>query len=160
MLLLFKINTIITQTAATQRKVSGTKLWSDWRAFQGLLDDPENKQIINKLPSINRDLRVIFGKLPMARGAINVYNRLIRLQTRAGILKASEGPDVMLAKLNLVFTVAASLLILITTLQRQQKKMETERIQYESWIRREANLNKREFESFRQNWRSYKRSRP
>jgi len=149
---LIKVNQIIlkgTQLTGTSNITSGSKkLWSDWRAFNGLMDQTESKvpKILQafgaaNLPTVNRELRLILGQIPGMRDIMDDYFQLKRLQRGVGIATA-EGT---LLSPTLIMTLIAVAVQLLTTIRAWNERIRIEKRQQERLIRSYKELSHKEY---------------
>lgn len=153
---LFKANQIIIkegQITGGKTKLSSKKLWSDWRAFSDSFD-AEDRKLMDDLPGINRDMRMLIGMVPGGREATRVYQRLNWVMDRyaAGATDGSFG--------GFYLAVAVTALMLLKQIQGMIRRMRMEQQQYEAWIRRSRNLTHDQYIDLQKEWQSYSRGRP
>lgn len=101
------------------------------------------------IPSINRELRILIGQLPMGRETMSVWFRLRR------VILGLAAMDIQLA-----LTVVATLVLIIKAIAERQKRIERRQQEYENYIRRERGLTHEQYVGLMATWQSYFRSRP
>jgi hypothetical protein len=106
------------------------------------------------LPTINRELRVILGRLPGMREAIQLLFRARRLERGLLLRAAGEG------SMSLYLTLIATALVLIQQIQMHQKRLERAQRDYENRIRRARGWTQEEFIRGRRDWENYLKGLP
>lgn len=101
------------------------------------------------LPTINRELRLIAGQVPMLREAIMYWYRLRRLQR-----------GVVVGGISFYLTILATAIVLLREVQQHQKRIERREKDYEMLIRRYRGLNHEEYLAEMERWKLYSRSIP
>lgn len=102
-----------------------------------------------KLPSINRELRLILGQLPGMRDAIAAYFRLRRVERGIAVGGASFW-----------LTIIATGLVIMRGLQQMQKKLERERRDFERFVMKSRGFTREELDRERQIWKYYLKGQP
>ena len=117
------------------------------------------------LPSIDRNLRLILGRVPGMRQAIQAYFRLSWLET--GMLKSplrlKMGLEPLAAGMSygpLILIVMATALILLETIQRYFKDMQQRQTDYENFLMRERGWTRTELADNYARIHNYTRSFP
>jgi hypothetical protein len=106
------------------------------------------------LPTINRELRVILGRLPGMREAIQLLFRARRLERGLLLRAAGEG------SMSLYLTLIATALVLIQQIQAHQRRLERAQRDYENRIRRARGWTQEEFIRGRRDWENYLKGLP
>ena len=108
-----------------------------------------SSNLADKLPTINREMRVILGQLPGMRQAIQALF-LARRQLR-GI--ALGGPSLWLA-------IIANILILLREIGVMRRRLERERQEFERFVMRSRGFTKQELQRERALWKYYLKGQP
>ena len=101
------------------------------------------------LPGINRELRLILGRIPGMREAMQYYFRLKRLER-----------GMALGGAQFYLTIIATALVLIKELQEQQRRTERRKVELEMMIRKYRGWTQEEFERNMEAWKAYSRGLP
>jgi len=101
------------------------------------------------LPTINRELRLIAGQVPMLREAIMYWYRIRRLQR--GIVVGGVG---------FYLTILATAIVLLKEVQQHQQRIERREKDYEMLVRRYRGFTHEEYLSEMERWKLYNRSIP
>ena len=101
------------------------------------------------LPAMNRETRVILGRLPGMREAIQLLFRAKRLERGLALKALGEGGG------ELYLTLIATAIILIQQIDRHQKRVERTQKEYERLIRRSRGWTQEEYIRGRREWDNY-----
>lgn len=140
----------ITKKAGTS---DARKLMNEWRALErlwaGMVADPETKSLYERLPSINREMRILIGLLPGGYEAQRQYFNLKRLARGF-----AEG-DVAL-----YLSVITTAILILRQVMEIQKRIERRQQEQEMYIRREKGLSHDEYVKWKSDADAYFRSKP
>jgi len=114
------------------------------RTFGGKAPD-----LAKRLPRLNRELRIILGRLPGMRQLLSLYTRAERME-RGLILGGFE----------MYLAAITTLLVLIRQWQMHQKRIEQETRKYELMVRRARGWTHEEFVKGTKEWENYLRGLP
>ena len=142
----------------------GTRtLMAEWRAFEksasGISKFTTELTLLQKvagadLPTINRDLRVLFGQVPGMRGVMQLLFRIKRLQRGVGKLEETG------AMLPLTLSLLATAIILFQQAKRYFDAIERDKRERETLIRRGRGFTHEEYLAEMERWKLYSRSIP
>ena len=93
------------------------------------------------LPSLNRNARILLGRIPGMRAAIQLFFRF-KLQMK------SLGPG----EIALLLTTLANLVLLMKWIQKRDERARREKEKYEAWIRKERGLTKEGYDKLMKEW--------
>ena len=105
--------------------------------------------VAKRLPRLNRELRIILGRLPGMRELLALYTRAERME-RGLILGGFE----------LYLALITTVLILAKQFQIHQRRLERAQREYENTIRRARGWTHEEFVRGRQDWENYLKGLP
>lgn len=107
------------------------------------------------LPSLNREMRVILGTIPMMRQAMWAYFGFKREYTQIGkaIALGAISPNLIIASI-------VTLILLMRGIEAQIKKMRQRQQEYDRWIRRTTGMYRDEYDRKLKIWEHYARSKP
>ena len=106
------------------------------------------------LPSVNRELRVLLGRIPGMREAVQLLFRAKRLERGLALKKLGEGSE------QLFLSILATAIILIQTIDMHQKRVERTQKEYERLLRRSRGWTQEELVRGRQEWENYLKGFP
>lgn len=112
------------------------------------------RELASALPRINREMRLILGRLPGMRQAIQLVFRARRLER--GILLQKLGAGSTQFYLALI----ATTIILLQQMQRYRQQIERETKRYELMVRRARGWTHEEFVKGTKEWENYLRGMP
>ena len=101
------------------------------------------------LPTINRELRLIAGQVPMLREAIAYWYRIRRLQR-----------GVVVGGMSFYLTIIATAIILLKEVQQQQRRIERREAAYESRISRARGFTSEQYDAQMNRWEEYTKGMP
>jgi len=108
-----------------------------------------SRNLSTSLPTINRELRLILGRIPGMRAAMGLIFRLRRIER--GVAKGG---------MELGLTTVASLVLIVQFLWQAYQRIEKRQRAFESLARRERGISKSEYKSLRTEWQAYLRDLP
>jgi len=110
---------------------------------------------LKDLPSLNREMRVIFGMFPGARQMMRSYFTFKREYTHVGktIEAGMIGPGLILATLT-------TIILIVRGLEMQLKRMRQRQQEHDRWIKRTTGMYRDEYDRKLKIWEHYARSRP
>ena len=111
------------------------------------------KKLDTVLPVVNRELRLILGRVGGMRQVMQTLFALRRLERGKNYLKLGETFPALL-------TAVATAFLLIQTLQRHMQRTEKNQKDYERLIRRARGWTHDEFIRGRNEWQEYRKSMP
>ncbi len=108
----------------------------------------------SSLPTINREMRVILGRIPGMREAIQLLFRAKRLERGLLLRALGEGSA------QLYLTLIATAVVLIQQIQAHQRRLEKTQRDYETLIRRQRGWTQEQLVQGRQDWENYIKGLP
>jgi hypothetical protein len=100
------------------------------------------------LPSLNREMRVIFGTVPGAREAMQVFFRVKRAQ-----MAAKEAIEIgQFLTPNVIITLIATMVIVMRAIWRHHEMLERDKREYEKMVRQFRGWTKDEFKENMKVW--------
>ena len=109
------------------------------------------------LPGINRELRLILGRFPGMRQAIQAYFRVKRLEM--GLTSEATFAE-SITSFQGILTIVATLIIYIEALRRRHDKMEKAQKDLEAFIKRERGVNREGYIRLLADWQKTLRGVP
>lgn len=153
---LAKLDTLIlkSRTALGTAKVAeGAKTtafyFKDFWILADKVEEVEATGLLDQLPTINREMRLILGQVPGLREAMAIWFRIRRL---------ARGVDV--GDTTLLLTIIATAILLIRAVIERQQMMERNQQRYDTFIRRSRDLTVEEYKKLTGTRQSFWRSRP
>ena len=119
------------------------------RPITGEIEKLRYRMGTTDLPTINRELRLIAGQVPMLREAIAYWYRIRRLQR--GIVVGGMG---------FYLTIIATAIVLLKEVQQHQQRIERREKEYEALVKRYRGFTQAEYEAEMDRWKLYSRSIP
>ena len=105
---------------------------------QDLTQIAQNEALLDQMPTINREMRLILGQVPGLRGAINAYYRLRRL---------ARGIDI--GGFQLYITIIATAILMLKFILNQVQEARRREKEYERLIREYKQMTHAEFVAIR-----------
>lgn len=111
------------------------------------------KRLDISLPGINREARVILGRVPGMRNALMYYFRLRRMERGIALIPTA-------GRLQFYLTIIATAIIVAQQIMRYFESIKREREQYQSYLMRERGWTRTELKNNYSQIHNYTRSFP
>jgi uncharacterized membrane protein len=110
------------------------------------------------LPSLNREMRVILGRVPMMREAMWAYFSFKREYAAVGkvIAGGMTGP----AAISLILATLTTLILVVRAIEGQIRRMQQKQRERDRWVRGVMGMSREEYKRQLKLWEHYARSNP